>query len=38
LNSNAASYVTGHNLEVDGGFIGGVLTGHVDVSALIGGK
>jgi NAD(P)-dependent dehydrogenase (short-subunit alcohol dehydrogenase family) len=37
LNSDAASYVTGHNLEVDGGFIGGVLTGHVDVSALMSG-
>jgi NAD(P)-dependent dehydrogenase (short-subunit alcohol dehydrogenase family) len=37
LNSEAASYVTGHNLEVDGGFIGGVLTGHVDVSALVSG-
>jgi NAD(P)-dependent dehydrogenase (short-subunit alcohol dehydrogenase family) len=34
LNSAAASYITGHNLDVDGGFIGGVLTGHVDVSAL----
>jgi NAD(P)-dependent dehydrogenase (short-subunit alcohol dehydrogenase family) len=38
LNSKAASYVTGHNLEVDGGFIGGVLTGHVDVSTLMSGK
>jgi NAD(P)-dependent dehydrogenase (short-subunit alcohol dehydrogenase family) len=35
LNSDAAAYVTGHNLEVDGGFIAGVLTGQVDVAALI---
>jgi NAD(P)-dependent dehydrogenase (short-subunit alcohol dehydrogenase family) len=36
LNSDAASYITGHNLDVDGGFVGGLLTGQVDVSGLLG--
>jgi NAD(P)-dependent dehydrogenase (short-subunit alcohol dehydrogenase family) len=35
LNSAAASYISGHNLMVDGGFLGGVMTGQVDVSALM---
>lgn len=35
LNSDAASYVAGHNLMVDGGFLGGVMTGQVDISALM---
>ena len=35
LNSDAASYISGHNLMVDGGFLGGVMTGQVDISALM---
>ena len=35
LNSDGASYIAGHNLMVDGGFLGGVMTGQVDVSALM---
>jgi NAD(P)-dependent dehydrogenase (short-subunit alcohol dehydrogenase family) len=37
LNSDAASYVNGVAFPVDGGFIGGVATGQVDLSAMIGG-
>ena len=34
LNSDAASYVNGLVMAVDGGFTGGVTTGQVDLSAL----
>jgi NAD(P)-dependent dehydrogenase (short-subunit alcohol dehydrogenase family) len=37
LNSDAASYVNGVALPVDGGFIGGVSTGQVDLSAMLAG-
>jgi NAD(P)-dependent dehydrogenase (short-subunit alcohol dehydrogenase family) len=35
LNSGWASYVNGVVLPVDGGFMGGVATGQVDMSALM---
>jgi NAD(P)-dependent dehydrogenase (short-subunit alcohol dehydrogenase family) len=35
LNSDAASYTNGVALPVDGGFLGGVATGQVDLSALM---
>lgn len=35
LNSDAAAYVTGHNLFVDGGFFGALTTGQLDFSKLI---
>ncbi len=34
LNSDAASYVTGENLNTDGGMFGGILSGQVDLAAL----
>jgi NAD(P)-dependent dehydrogenase (short-subunit alcohol dehydrogenase family) len=37
LNSDAASYVNGVAFPVDGGFIGGVATGQVDLSAMMAG-
>jgi len=37
LNSDAASYVNGVAFPVDGGFMGGVATGQVDLSAMMGG-
>ena len=37
LNSDAASYVNGAAFPVDGGFIGGVSTGQVDISAMMAG-
>ena len=37
LNSDAASYVNGAVLPVDGGFMGGVATGQVDLSAMMAG-
>jgi NAD(P)-dependent dehydrogenase (short-subunit alcohol dehydrogenase family) len=36
LNSDAASYINGVCLAVDGGFMGGVTTGQVDLSAMMG--
>jgi NAD(P)-dependent dehydrogenase (short-subunit alcohol dehydrogenase family) len=38
LNSAAASYITGVNLFTDGGFVGGLMTGALDVAALAGGQ
>lgn len=35
LNSDAASFINGHVLNVDGGFVGGVLTGQIDIGAAI---
>lgn len=35
LNSDGASYISGHNLMVDGGFLGGVMTGQVDISVMM---
>lgn len=35
LNSDAASYINGHLLNVDGGFLGGVGSGEIDVQALL---
>ena len=37
LNSDAASYVNGVAFPVDGGFIGGVATGQVDLSVMMAG-
>ncbi|CAN5220707.1 coniferyl-alcohol dehydrogenase [soil metagenome] len=36
LNSDAASYISGHNLNVDGGFTSSVLTGTIDLAAELG--
>lgn len=35
LNSDAATYVNGHAFPVDGGFMGGVATGQVDMSTMV---
>ncbi len=35
LNSDAASYVNGLAMPIDGGFMGGMVTGQVDISALM---
>jgi NAD(P)-dependent dehydrogenase (short-subunit alcohol dehydrogenase family) len=35
LNSPRASYLTGHQLDVDGGFKGALFTGQIDASVLI---
>ena len=35
LNSDAASYINGINLAVDGGFMGAMVTGQVDMSAMM---
>jgi NAD(P)-dependent dehydrogenase (short-subunit alcohol dehydrogenase family) len=35
LNSDAASYINGVALAVDGGFLGGVATGQVDMKAMM---
>jgi len=37
LNSDAATYINGVCLAVDGGFMGGVTTGQVDLSAMMSG-
>lgn len=37
LNSDAATYINGICLAVDGGFMGGVTTGQVDLKAMMGG-
>jgi NAD(P)-dependent dehydrogenase (short-subunit alcohol dehydrogenase family) len=37
LNSSEASYVNGVCLAVDGGFMGGVATGQIDLSVMMGG-
>jgi len=38
LNSDAASYINGVALAVDGGFIGGISTGQIDMSSLTAAK
>lgn len=35
LNSGAATYINGHALNVDGGFVGGVTAGEIDIQALL---
>src|SRR5690606_19034948 len=35
LNSDAASFINGHILNVDGGFVGGVMTGQIDIQGSI---
>jgi NAD(P)-dependent dehydrogenase (short-subunit alcohol dehydrogenase family) len=35
LNSDAAGYITGLNLIIDGGFLAGVMTGAIDPAALL---
>jgi NAD(P)-dependent dehydrogenase (short-subunit alcohol dehydrogenase family) len=35
LNSAAASFINGHVLNVDGGFVGGVMSGQIDVMAAM---
>jgi hypothetical protein len=35
LNSPLASYVTGENVVTDGGTMGAVMTGSIDISGLI---
>jgi NAD(P)-dependent dehydrogenase (short-subunit alcohol dehydrogenase family) len=35
LNSDAASFVTGCNVVIDGGFLAGVMTGAIDVAKLV---
>jgi NAD(P)-dependent dehydrogenase (short-subunit alcohol dehydrogenase family) len=37
LNSDAASYINGVSLPVDGGFMGGLATGQIDLASLMGG-
>jgi NAD(P)-dependent dehydrogenase (short-subunit alcohol dehydrogenase family) len=37
LNSEAASYINGVALSVDGGFMGGVVTGQIDITAMMSG-
>ncbi len=37
LNSPAATFVSGALLPVDGGFLGGVSTGAIDMQALLAG-
>lgn len=37
LNSNAASFINGIALPVDGGFMGGVMTGQIDLSKMMAG-
>lgn len=37
LNSDAASYINGHAFAVDGGFMGGLATGQIDLSVMMGG-
>jgi NAD(P)-dependent dehydrogenase (short-subunit alcohol dehydrogenase family) len=37
LNSDAASYVNGHVMAVDGGFMGAQATGQIDISAMMAG-
>ena len=34
LNSDAASYISGENLNTDGGMFGGIISGQVDLAAL----
>ena len=34
LNSDAASYITGENLNTDGGMFGGIISGQVDLAVL----
>ena len=36
LGSDAAGYINGHALNVDGGFVGAVATGQIDLQAELG--
>lgn len=35
LNSDAASFLTGQNLIIDGGFVAGMITGKIDLEAIL---
>ena len=35
LNSDAASYISGHNLLIDGGFLAAIMTGQIDPSSIM---
>lgn len=35
LNSDAASYISGHNLMADGGFMGAMMTGQIDIASVM---
>jgi hypothetical protein len=35
LNSDAAGFISGHALMIDGGFVGGVNSGELDVQKLL---
>ena len=35
LNSDAATFITGLNLIIDGGFVAGMMTGKIDLDAIL---
>src|SRR2546427_4372125 len=35
LNSDAATFITGLNLIIDGGFVAGMMTGAIDLNAIL---